>query len=66
MGPDLVTLILGVALMLVYAGIVESFLSQFHEPVVPYALKIAFGLAELAGLGAYLALAGRRAGSRSP
>lgn len=65
-GPDLVTLILGVALMLVYAGIIESFLSQFHEPVVPYALKIAFGLAELAGLGAYLALAGRRAGNRSP
>ena len=44
------TLIGGVAVMLVWAGIVESFLSQHHEPVIPYWLKIAFGLGELAVL----------------
>lgn len=57
--PDLVTLIGGVALLLVYAGIIESFLSQYHEPVVPYAVKIAFGLIELAGLASFLAFSGR-------
>jgi uncharacterized membrane protein SpoIIM required for sporulation len=33
--PDVVTLVFGVALLLVWAGIVESFLSQYHEPVLP-------------------------------
>ncbi len=60
--PDVVTLIAGVALLLVYAGIVESFLSQYHEPVLPYAVKIAFGVAELCALSAYLALSGRSRG----
>src|SRR6185295_6255708 len=32
---DLVTLIAGVALFLVWAGFVEAFLSQYHEPVIP-------------------------------
>lgn len=59
-GPDLATLIGGVAVMLVWAGIVEAFFSQYHEPVLPYALKIAFGLVELAGLVAFLAWSGRR------
>lgn len=58
-GPDLVTLIGGVAAMLVWAGLVEAFFSQLHEPVLPYAVKIAFGLAELAALTGYLALAGK-------
>ena len=44
---DVVTLIFGVGLMLVWAGIVESFLSQYHEPVIPYWVKISFGMAEL-------------------
>jgi uncharacterized membrane protein SpoIIM required for sporulation len=44
---DLVTLIGGVAVMLVWAGFVEAFFSQYHEPVVPYAVKIGFGLVEL-------------------
>jgi uncharacterized membrane protein SpoIIM required for sporulation len=44
---DLVVLIFGVAVMLVWAGLVESFFSQYHEPVIPYALKIMFGLVEL-------------------
>lgn len=61
-GPDVVTLIGGVALLLVYAGFIEAFLSQYHEPILPYSVKIAFGLAELSGLFAYLALSGRSRG----
>jgi uncharacterized membrane protein SpoIIM required for sporulation len=60
-GPELATLICGVALMLMWAGLVEAFLSQLHEPALPYALKIAFGCLSLAGLVAYLGFAGRRA-----
>jgi uncharacterized membrane protein SpoIIM required for sporulation len=44
---DLVTLIAGVALFLVWAGFVEAFLSQYHEPVIPYGVKIGFGITEL-------------------
>ena len=58
-GPDLVTLITGVALMLVWAGFVEAFFSQYHEPVLPYWLKISFGSLELAALCVYLSRAGR-------
>ena len=57
--PDLVTLICGVGLMLIYAGIIEAFLSQYHEPIIPYSLKIAFGLAELIGLILFLSFCGR-------
>src|SRR6185369_13564196 len=42
-GPDLMTLIFGVAVMLIWAGVIESFLSQYHEPVIRYWQKIAFG-----------------------
>ena len=49
-GGDVMTLIGGVAVMLVWAGIIESFFSQHHQPVVPYWLKIAFGCAEFAVL----------------
>ncbi|MCI0534559.1 MAG: stage II sporulation protein M [Verrucomicrobiales bacterium] len=59
---DLVTLIGGVGVMLVWAGFVESFLSQYHEPVIPYAVKIGFGLTELALLAFFLA----KGGSKSP
>lgn len=59
-GPDVVTLILGVMLLLVWAGIVEAFFSQYHEPVVPYSLKIAFGSLQLAALFAYLFKSGMR------
>lgn len=58
-GPDLVTLITGVAIMLVWAGIVESFFSQYHEPYLPYWLKISFGGLELAALCIYLSRSGR-------
>jgi uncharacterized membrane protein SpoIIM required for sporulation len=60
---DLVTLICGVALLLVWAGLVEAFLSQYHEPVLPYSFKIAFGLIELVVLVIYLARCG--AGTQS-
>jgi uncharacterized membrane protein SpoIIM required for sporulation len=63
--PDVVTLCFGAALMLVWAGIIEAFFSQYHEPVVPYAAKIAFGCVELAALGWYFTGAGRR-GEKSP
>ncbi len=61
-GPDLATLIGGVAVMLVWAGFIEAFLSQYHEPIIPYAAKIAFGAVELALLVAFLSMAGRKAG----
>ncbi len=57
---DLVTLIFGVAIMLVWAGFVESFLSQYHEPVIPYSFKIIFGLAELGFLTWFLAKSGSK------
>ncbi|HUA17445.1 MAG TPA: stage II sporulation protein M [Bryobacteraceae bacterium] len=63
--PDLVTIIFGAAMLLIWAGIVESFLSQYHEPVIPYALKIVFGAVELAALTLFLARSGAR-GERSP
>ncbi|MEO7794923.1 MAG: stage II sporulation protein M [Thermoanaerobaculia bacterium] len=56
--PDLVLLISGVAVMLIWAGLVEAFLSQYHEPALPYAFKIAFGLSEIAALALYLRYAG--------
>jgi len=57
--PDLVTLIFGITLMLVWAGIIEAFLSQYHEPVIPYALKIGFGAVELILLALFLGASGR-------
>lgn len=57
--PDTLAIMGGVAVMLGWAGIVEAFFSQYHEPVVPYAVKIAFGLGELGGLGAFFRWAGR-------
>lgn len=57
--PDLATLIGGVAVMLVWAGIIEAFLSQYHAPVLPYSAKIAFGAVQLANLILFLAFAGR-------
>lgn len=56
---DLITLICGVALMLIWAGFVESFISQYHEPVLPYTYKIAFGVVELIVLTLFLTISGR-------
>jgi uncharacterized membrane protein SpoIIM required for sporulation len=58
-GSDLMTLIFGVAILLIWAGIVEAFFSQYHEPILPYAVKIAFGTIELTLLFLFLTLAGR-------
>ncbi len=62
---DIVTLIFGVALLLVWAGLVEAFLSQYHEPVVPYAAKIAFGTVELILLCLFLARSGASESDRN-
>ncbi len=55
---DLLTLVGGAALMLVGAGLVESFLSQYHGPKL-YPWKIAFGAVQLLVLVAYLGFCGR-------
>jgi uncharacterized membrane protein SpoIIM required for sporulation len=55
---DLAVIAAGTAALLVWAGLVEAFVSQYHQPVLPYALKIAFGLLELVALTVYLARAG--------
>ncbi|MCC6235064.1 MAG: stage II sporulation protein M [Verrucomicrobiales bacterium] len=57
--PDVVTLVAGVALLLVWAGFIEAFLSQHHQPAIPYAAKTAFGLVQGALLTAYLLRSGR-------
>jgi len=49
-GPDLMAIVCGFSGMLIWAGIIESFLSQYHEPVIHYWQKIAFGTVELAVL----------------
>ncbi|MFB3904785.1 MAG: stage II sporulation protein M [Acidobacteriota bacterium] len=57
---DLVILISGAAALLVWAGLVEAFFSQYHEPTLPYSVKIAFGCLELAALAFYLLVVGRK------
>lgn len=57
---SLVTLISGAALLLIWAGLVEAFFSQYHEPILPYSFKIVFGLFELAALLTFLMFAGRK------
>lgn len=59
--PDLMTLVFGAGLMLVWAGVVEAFLSQYHAPVIPYGVKIGFGIVELAALSLFFARAGKQA-----
>jgi len=56
---DLVTLICGIASMLIWAGIIEAFFSQYHEPVIPYAVKIGFGTLELILLVLFLTRSGK-------
>ena len=57
---DVFTLSTGAALMLIWAGLIEAFISQYHEPVLPYAAKIIFGIVELILLAWFLARAGRK------
>jgi len=56
---DLFAIVAGAAGLLVWAGLVEAFVSQYHRPVIPYALKIGFGICEAAALAAFLGWAGR-------
>ena len=56
-------LIAGLAIMLVWAGMMEAFFSQHHAPVLPYGLKVAVGAAELVLLTVYLLVIGRRQAS---
>lgn len=56
---DIVTLVFGAGIMLIWAGIVEAFLSQYHYPIVPYSAKIAFGMVELIILVFFLMRMGR-------
>ncbi len=62
---DLFTLIIGAALLLVWAGLVESFLSQYHGPEV-YPWKITLGAVQLTALVLYLTLCGRRRRGADP
>lgn len=57
--PDVATLISGVALLLIWAGLIESFFSQYHHPVLPYWLKITFGAIQLLGLILFLTYSGK-------
>ncbi|MCF6175525.1 MAG: stage II sporulation protein M [Victivallaceae bacterium] len=57
---DLAVLICGIAVLLVWAGIVESFMSQYHEPIIPYWVKIASGAVEFIGLCWFMFFYGRR------
>ncbi|TVR47872.1 MAG: stage II sporulation protein M [Puniceicoccaceae bacterium] len=63
---EIVVLIAGIAVLLIWAGIVESFLSQYHAPIVPYSAKIAFGFLQLTLLAAYLLFCGRRRPEPNP
>lgn len=56
--PDLLSIIGGVCVMLVWAGIIEAYLSQKHGAGI-YDLKIAFGTVELIALIALLTFGGR-------
>jgi uncharacterized membrane protein SpoIIM required for sporulation len=56
---SLVTLISGAALLLIWAGLVEAFFSQYHEPILPYQFKIIVGLLELLALLTFLSLGKR-------
>lgn len=62
--PDLANLIGGVVVLLAWAALVEAFLSQYHQPVLPYWMKIGLGVMELALLTFFLAFAGRSGAGR--
>lgn len=55
---DLSVLVFGIGMLLVWAGVVEAFFSQWHKPVMPYSLKIGFGLVELTLLILFLSKSG--------
>lgn len=58
-GGRAVRLALGGMPILVLAGLIEGTISQIHEPVIPYALKLVFAAIVGAGVYAFLLFAGR-------
>ncbi|MBZ0120357.1 MAG: stage II sporulation protein M, partial [Sandaracinaceae bacterium] len=54
-------LVVGTMPVLIVAGLIEGTISQIHEPVVPYAVKLVFAGLVGAGLYAWLFFAGRNA-----
>lgn len=65
LAPDLVLLVVGFALLLIWAGIIEAFLSQWHAPFIPYSLKITFGLIEFVLLIFYLGRPAKKNAART-
>lgn len=64
--PDLATLVGGLSILLVWAGLIEAFFSQYHAPVLPYPVKIVFGAVQLAALFYYLLASGDRRKAADP
>jgi uncharacterized membrane protein SpoIIM required for sporulation len=56
--PSVWRMIIGAALTLILAGIIEGSFSQFSAKTIPYSLKIAVAVALFAGLMTYLFLRG--------
>lgn len=57
---DLTTIIFGVAILLIWAGLVEAFFSQYHEPVISYGTKIGFGIIEILLISLFLIKSGEQ------
>ena len=55
---DVVTMIFGVAFMLTWAGFIEAFISQYHEPVISYSVKTGLAVIEFITLILFLGLSG--------
>lgn len=59
-GQDILTLFFGLSSLLVWAGIVEAFFSQYHKPIIPYNFKILFGIIEVLFLIYYFGFIGKK------
>lgn len=57
---DVTHIVAGLVVLLIWAGLVESYLSQTHEPAISYEAKILFGVAELVALALFLGFCGRK------
>jgi uncharacterized membrane protein SpoIIM required for sporulation len=57
-GREAVQLVLGTIPLLIVAGVIEATISQMHEPVLPYALKLAFAGTLALLLASYVLFAG--------
>jgi uncharacterized membrane protein SpoIIM required for sporulation len=57
---DLVTLAFTCACLMAWAGVIEAFFSQYHEPILPYWIKITFGGVQFICFVAFMTFAGRR------